>query len=129
MLARSRLLALIAAAALVPLGLSSTAAAARSQAKVFKAERSVLTAAQVRQLAANASGRSIIIFKNQFPDLPMRGSTERLRVSAINAAQAPVLAELARLHAPHVQAFQIINAIAARISPAEVRRLRANPAV
>lgn len=129
MLSRCRLLALIAAAGLIPLGLSGTAAAAQSQTRAFKAEQSVLTAAQVRRLAANATDRSIIIFKDQFPNLPMRGSTEHLRVSAVNAAQAPVLAELARLHAPDVEAFQIINAIAATISPAEVQRLRANPAV
>jgi hypothetical protein len=129
MLSRCRLLALIAAAGLIPLGLSGTAVAAQSQNRVFKAEQSVLTAPQVRRLAANATDRSIITFKNQFPNLPMRGSTGRLRVSAVNAAQAPVLAELARLHAPHVEAFQIINAIAATISPAEVQRLRANSAV
>jgi hypothetical protein len=129
MLSRCRLLALIAAAGLIPLGLSGPAAAAQSQTRAFKAEQSVLTAAQVRRLAAHATDRSIIIFKDQFPNLPMRGSTERLRVSAVKAAQAPVLAELARLHATHVQSFQIINAIAATISPAEVQRLRANPAV
>ena len=129
MLSRSRLLALIVAAGLIPLGLSGTAVAAQSQNRVFKAEQSVLTAAQVRRLAVNATDRSIIIFKNQFPNLPLRGSTERLRVSAVNAAQAPVLAELARLHAKNVQAFQIINAISATISPAEVKRLQANPAV
>jgi hypothetical protein len=109
--------------------LIGTDAAAQSPASVFKAEQSVLTAAQVRQLAANSTDRSLIIFKNQFANLPMRGATMRKRVSAVNAAQAPVLAELARLHATHVQGFQIINAIAATISPAEVQRLRANPAV
>ena len=129
MRSRSRLLALIAAAGLILLGLSGTAAASQSQTRVFKAEQSVLTAAQVRQLAGNATDRSIIVFKNQFANLPMRGATARPRASAVNAVQAPVLAELTRLHATHVQSFQIINAIAATISPAEVQRLRANPAV
>jgi Peptidase inhibitor I9 len=126
---RSRLLALIAAAGLIPLGLSGTAAAAQASTRIVKAEQSLLTAAQVRQLAANATDHSIIVFKNQFPNLPLRGTTMRQRVSAVNAVQAPVLAELAKLHAKNVQGFQIINAIAATISSAEIQRLRANPAI
>jgi hypothetical protein len=126
-----RLLALIAATGLVLTGLSvtGTGAAAQSPAKVLKSGQSALTAAQVGQLSANSTDRSIIIFKNQFASLPMRGATMRPRVSAVKAVQAPVLAELARLHAKNVQAFQIVNAISATISPAEVKRLQANPAV
>jgi hypothetical protein len=126
---RFRLLTLIAAAGLIPLGASGTAVAAQAPTVVVKAGQPVLTAAQVRQLAAHATDRSIIIFKNQFLNLPPGGDTTRLRVSAIDAIQAPVLAELKALHATHVQSFQIINAIAATISPAEVKRLRANPAI
>src|SRR5580704_9916839 len=131
MRSRFRLLALIAATGLVLTGLSvtGTGAAAQSSAKVLKAGQPALTAAQVGQLSANSTDRSIIIFKNQFASLPMRGATMRLRVSAVKAVQAPVLAELARLHAKNVRAFQIVNAISATISPAEVKRLQANPAV
>ena len=46
---RFRLPALITAAGLIPIGLIGTVAAARSPAHVVKAERSVLTAAQVRR--------------------------------------------------------------------------------
>jgi len=126
---RFRLPAVIAAAGLIPLGLSGIAAAAHSPAPALKAERTALTAAQIRRLAAHATDRSIIIFKNQFSSLPVRGATAQLRAAAANAAQAPVLAELTRLHATHVQGFHLINAIAATISPAEARRLRANPAI
>ncbi|HEY2505074.1 MAG TPA: S8 family serine peptidase [Streptosporangiaceae bacterium] len=126
---RFRLAALIAAAGLLPLGLSGPAAAAHSPARVLRGERPVLTAAQVSRLAAHATDRSIIIFKNQLSSLPVRGASAQLRVNAAKAAQAPVLAELTRLHAAHVQGFHIINAIAATISPAETQRLRANPAV
>jgi subtilisin family serine protease len=126
---RFRLPALIAAAGLLPLGLSGTAAAAHSPGGALKGERPVLTAGQARRLAAHATDRSIIIFKNQFAGLPVRGATAQLRVNAANAVQAPVLAELARVHATHVQGFHIINAIAATVSPAEIQRLRANPAV
>ena len=126
---RNRLRAFIAMAGLVPLGLYGIVAAAQPSSRTASTERPVLTAAQIRLLAAHATDRSIIVFKNQFPDLPMRGVTMRARVSAINAEQAPVLAELTALHAKNVQSFQIVNAIAATISPAEAQRLRANPAV
>jgi Subtilase family len=129
MRSRFRLPALIAVAGLISLGFTGTAVAAHSPAKLIKGESSVLTAAQARRLAAHATDRSIIIFKNQLSSLPMRGVTKQLRVSAASAAQAPVRAELSALHATHVQGFGIINAIAATISPAEAQRLRANPAV
>ncbi len=127
-----RLATLIAAAGLVSLSLGGAAAAAPSAASPGHAvnpERSVLTAAQVVRLAAHATDRSIIIFRRQLSNLPARGATTRLRISAASASQQPVLAELARLHATHVQSFHIINAIAATISAAEVKRLRANPAI
>jgi hypothetical protein len=125
---RYRLPALIAAAGLVTLGLSGTAAAvAHSPTRVTSA--SPLTAAQVTRLSADATDRSIIIFKNQLSGLPVRGADAQLRVSAANTAQAPVMAELHQLHAPRVQGYHIIDAISATISSAEVSRLKADPAV
>lgn len=124
-----RLAALIAAAGLVPLGLSGTSAAARSATQAVRAERSALTAAQVVRLAAHATNRSIIIMQNQLPNLPVRGAASRMRISAARASQAPVLAELAQLHTAQVRSFHIINAIGATISSAEIRRLRSDPAV
>ena len=126
---RFRLPALIAAAVLIPLGLSGQVAAAHPPAREFSGASAALTAAQVRQLAANATNRSIIIFKDQLSNLPARGATLAARVSAAKASQAPVMAELTAVHATNVQSFQIINAIAATISAAEVKRLQANPAV
>ena len=128
---RFRLAALLAAAGLLPLAISGTAAAAGSPGHhfPFKGTKSVLTAAQVERLAAHATHRSIIIFKNQLSSLPAKGATASLRIQAANAAQAGVLTELKRVHATHVHSFQIINAIAATISTAEVSRLRANPLV
>ena len=61
--------------------------------------------------------------------LPARGKTAQLRIKAVGAAQAGVLAELTRVHAAHVHSFRLVNAIAATISAAEVARLKANPAV
>src|SRR5260370_39292927 len=124
---RFRLPALIAVAALTPLGLSGTAAAAHSPADVVSGHQPALTVAQVLRLAAHATDRSIIIFKNQLTNLPARGATEALRVRAAEAAPAPVLARAARGDATHVIRFPIINAAAATISPAQAPRLRAAP--
>ncbi len=127
---RFRLAALLTAAGLLPLAISGTAAAARAPGHaIFKGKHSILTAAQVEHLAARATHRSIIIFKNQLSSLPAKGATAGLRIRAANAAQAGVLAELRQVHATHVQSFHIINAISATISSAEIKRLNANPAV
>lgn len=126
---RFRLPALIAAAVVIPLGLSGPVAAAHPSARELTGQPAALTAAQVSQLAAHATDRSIIIFKNQFDNLPARGATLAARVSAAKADQAPVMAELTKLHATNVQSFQLVNAISATISAAEVQRLKANPAV
>jgi hypothetical protein len=129
MRSRYRLPALIAAAGLIPLGLGGTAAAAAHSSSTVQAGQPALTAAQVTSLAADANERSIIIYKNQFPSLSVRGADATMRVSAANSAQKPVMAELRQLHASHMQGFHIINAIAATISAAEAKRLRANPAI
>jgi subtilisin family serine protease len=127
---RFRLAALLTAAGLLPLAISGTAAAARAPGHtIFKGKHSILTAAQVERLAARATHRSIIIFKNQLSSLPAKGATAGLRIRAANAAQAGVLAELRQVHATHVHSFHIINAISATISSAEIKRLKANPAV
>ena len=43
--------------------------------------------------------------------------------------QAPVRAQLARVHATHVNGFHIINAITASITPAEAQHLRADTTI
>src|ERR1700722_15834115 len=126
---RVRLTALVAVAGFLPLSVAGTAAAARGQSHEVKTQQSVLTAAQVRRLASHATNRSIILLKNQLPSLSVRGASSRLRIGAVQASQAPLMTELAQLHATHVRSFHIINAIGATISSAEIKRLRADPAV
>src|ERR1700690_1477181 len=126
----SRRLALLAAAAVLPLAINGTASATASpHHQVFRGRPSILTAAQVERLAANATHRSIIIMKNQLASLPAKGATAQGRIRGGDAAQAGVLAELSRVHAAHVKSFHIIDAISATISAAEMARLKANPAV
>jgi len=124
-----RLAAVLGTAGLLPLAASGTAVAARSPGHVFKGTKSVLTAAQVERLAAHATHRSIIIFKDQLTGLPARGATANARIQAANASQAGVLAELRQVRATHVHSYHIINAISATISAAEAARLQRNSAV
>src|SRR5215471_5836231 len=124
-----RLAAVLGTAGLLPLAASGAAVAAHSPGHIFKGTKSVLTAAQVERLAAHATHRSIIIFKNQLTTLPARGATANARVQAANSSQAGVLAELRQVHATHVRSYHIINAISATISAAETTRLQHNSAV
>ena len=136
---RFRLVALLATAVLVPLTAGGIALAAhlthvrakhhRAQHRTFHGTHPLLSAAQVKRLAAKADKRSLIIFKNQLGRLPATRSDTRARVSAALAAQAGVRAELTQLRARNVRSFSIINAMSATVSAAEVTHLQANPAV
>ena len=130
---RFRLIALLAIAVLVPLtatGIALAAHGAHAHKRVVShGKRSRLSAAQVKRLSAEANKRTIIIFKNQLGRLPATRSNLRARVSAAQAAQAGVRAELTQLHARNVRSFSIIDAMSATVSSAEVTHLQANPAV
>jgi hypothetical protein len=121
--------AFLAIAGLLPLCISGTAGASASPRHAFTGSQSVLSAAEVARLSADATQHSIIIFKNQLPGLPARGVTASARIAAANTAQAGVLGELKQVRASHVISFHIIDAVAATISSAEASRLAANPAV
>ena len=126
-----RLAALLTVIGVLSLTATGIAVAARSSHHhVFRGKRSILTAAQVRRLSANATHHTIIIFKNQLSSLPARpGRDARARASAAAASQANVRAELSAVHARNVRSFQIINAVAATISAPEIQRLQANTAI
>jgi hypothetical protein len=130
---RFRLIALLAIAVLVSLAAAGIALAAHGthahKRVVIHGQRSRLSMAQVKRLSAQANKRTIIIFKNQLGRLPATRSNLRARVSAAQAAQAGVRAELTQLHARNLRSFSIIDAMSATVSPAEVTRLQANPEV
>jgi hypothetical protein len=114
----------VGTAGLMPLAVSGTAAAAHSPGRVFMGTKSVLTKAQVERLAAHATHRSIIIFKDQLRGLPAAGATASARIQAASTVQASVLAQLRQVHAAHVRSYHIINAVSATISTAEAAQLR-----
>ncbi len=136
---RSRLVALLATAVLVPLTAGGIALAAhgsflhakhhRAQRHTFHGKRPLLSAAQVKRLSAKADKRSIIIFKDQLGRLPATRSNTSARVRAALASQAGVRGELTQLRAKNVRSFTLINAMSATLSSAEVKHLQANPAI
>ena len=84
-----RLTAVLGIAALLPLATGGAAVAAHAPGRVFKGTKSALTAAQAERLAAHATHRSIIIFKNQLTPLP---SEARCRIASGTTAWTAGLA-------------------------------------
>ena len=129
---RFRLATLLGTAVLFSLAVGGIAAAGglrHHSHHVFRGKRSALSAAEVKRLSSGARHRSIIIFRNQLTNLPARRANARVRASAFAAVQSSVRTELARVHATRVRSYQLIDAISASISSAEVAHLKANPAV
>src|SRR5215472_3563911 len=120
----SRRWLLMLAAALLPLAMASPAAAATRAAD----PGAPLTPADVARLSADASKRSIIVFRNQHPELPARAAGTAARAAAVEADQRGVKSELNQLHSS-ARSFHTVSAVAATISQAEADRLAANSAV
>jgi Peptidase inhibitor I9 len=121
----SRRWLLILAAVLLPLSMASPATAA-SRAPTDPG--APLTPSDVARLSADANKRSIIVFRNQHPELPARGAAAGPRAAAVESDQRTVKSELSQLHGG-ARSLHTVNAVAATISQAEVDRLAANPAV
>jgi subtilisin family serine protease len=121
--------ALLSVLGLLSLTIAGIATAADSSAHIFRGQQSALTTADVSRLSENATHHSIIVFKNQFSNLPARGATARQRVTAVDSSQSDVLSELNEIHAKNVRSFQLVNAVAATLSSAEIQRLRGNASV
>ncbi|MFZ0217369.1 MAG: S8 family serine peptidase, partial [Candidatus Dormiibacterota bacterium] len=116
----------VALGMLLPLSLAVPARAASVAGSV---QASRLTPEQIAQLSAQANEKSIIVLKNQHPELPPVPSNTTRRAQAVQSDQAPITGELQQLRSPNLHSFQIVNAVGATISQAEVSRLRTNPVV
>src|SRR5262245_4277526 len=120
----SRRWLLMLAAALLPLAMASPASAAMRASD----PGAPLTPSDVARLSADANRKSIIVFRNQHPELPARAAGTSARDAAVASDQRSVTDELNRLHgAP--RSLHMVNAVAATISQAEADRLAADPAV
>jgi hypothetical protein len=121
--------ALATAALIVPLTTGALVAAPVAGASTAPAEQAPLTASQAQGLSSNVTDKVIVVFKNQLPATPDSPSNVANRVAAVNQVQQGVVQELALTHARQVKKFQLLNAVAATVSPGEASRLSANPSV
>jgi hypothetical protein len=88
-----------------------------------------LTPAQIQQFEEGADTDVIVILRDQMPGMAATRGSMGARASALAAAQTPILSELQQARATKVHSFGLINALATRISKAEVARLSAHPLV
>jgi hypothetical protein len=88
-----------------------------------------LTPAQIQQFEEGADTDVIVILRDQMPGVAATRSSMAARASALAAAQTPILSELQQAGAGKVRSFGLINALATRVSKAEVARLAAHPLV
>ncbi len=121
-MARSRRTVLIALPTVAILAIAYPAAAAGSgsSVSVSKASRpQALTAAQVKQLAANADKRVIVIMRNQAAGFNPGLAHIDARNAVTAGAEQSVFSELRQLHAPNLHAYHLISAVSATVSAAE----------
>jgi hypothetical protein len=125
----------VAAASSFALVLSQTVAAtaapvapATPAAKAGSVEQP-MTAALAAQLSKNVNQHVIVIMKSQLPAARVGSSAQTARSAVISSDQAPVMSELGKVHATHVQSYKLVDALSAMVSKGEVARLKANPAV
>jgi hypothetical protein len=79
--------------------------------------------------AARTSGPArvmIIMLRDQNSSLPARSAA---RSAAVRIEQAPIVKSLRASGATHISSLSLLNAVIAKMSPAEARLLAANPAV
>jgi hypothetical protein len=71
----------------------------------------------------------ILILRDQLPNLPAVRGARTARASALADAQAPIVSHLRASGASRIHQFELINAVAATVSPAEREALAAHPLV
>ena len=88
-----------------------------------------LSAQEAAKLAVGEKQPSIIILKNQHPEVSAHPASAGRRAQTTEADQAGLKAELGQVHAQNVKSLHIVNAVAAKITKAEGARLGARPEV
>jgi hypothetical protein len=89
----------------------------------------VLSGALSAQLSSRADQRVIVVLRSQFRAARAGTRSAVDRAAAITSDQVAIRAQLRSAHAAHIQSFQLVNAMAATVSPGERAKLVADPAV
>ena len=97
--------------------LFASASAAPAQQPASADPTAPLTSALATQLSQNVNRPVIVIMKRQVAG------------AGVVNDQAPIMSELAQVHASHIKPYRIVNAFAATVSEGELARLKANPAI
>jgi hypothetical protein len=130
---RSRKLALaIAATATATLAITQATvavAAPITAGPVTAGSQAPLTAQEAAALSQNANTPVIVVMRDQPAAAAKNTPAATTRAHGIANVQAPLVSELSQVHAKHVRAYRVANAVAATVSKAEVTRLAANPNV
>ena len=88
-----------------------------------------MTAAQAAALSQHVTDHVIVVLRAQPAATASPGTAAESRSRAIDATQAPLIAELHQTAATSVHTYSLVNALSATVSPGEATRLAANPAV
>ena len=107
---------LVAAAAFLLAAFAAPVDAGAASSRYTGGSLGSLSADQIANLAAQADQRSIVILKNQHPEVPARPDLADRRAQAVDSEQAPLKSELNSLRAKDVKGFPIVNAVSATIS-------------
>jgi hypothetical protein len=133
---RSRKLALaVAATATATLCVTQAAAAVAQTGGSTGLGRAVafpqtpLTAQEAAALSQNVNDQVIVVLRSQPAVAAPNTPAATTRSHNIASAQAPLVSELSQVHAKHVRAYRVANALAATVSKGEAARLAANPNV
>src|ERR1700722_17747086 len=124
----TRLWALVGAAGLA---ISFTAAAAgtaegatsATPASSTNPSFSKLSTSQVKSLSSGKQERMVVVFDDQLASLPATRAHRQAREAAATLMQAPLVAPLKQVGAPHITRRSLLNAVAATIPAAEARAL------
>jgi hypothetical protein len=102
-------------------------AAPTTDRSVTVGSQAPLTAQEAAALSQNANTPVIVLMRNQPAAATKNTPAATTRAHGIANVQAPVVSELSQVHATHVRAYRVANALAATVSKGEAARLSANP--
>jgi hypothetical protein len=128
---RARSVLLVGAAAVTLVALQPGTALSAPMTGSLDAGRAQLrlSAAQVARLSDDSDRPVIVFMKDQPAIAPVHSAAVAARSVIIAADQRRLVIELSRVHARHIIAYRLVNAVAATVSSGEEAWLEADPSV